>query len=125
MSDLLAVVVGIGTTPPGQNTGIDTPPTVLKSSISILRLPVLSCSTLIVNEVEPDGEFFRVKCVIFEVAVQMNVCASERSTVATSAAMVALPTLSEYVLKNTLPSTSSVACGAVELIPTELIPAVD
>ena len=43
------------------------------------------------------------------VAVQMKVCASERSTVTTLEEMSRYLTLSEYVLKNVCPSTSSVA----------------
>ena len=42
MSDLFAVVVTIGTIPPGQNTGIAVPPIVLNVSIPTDLLPIPS-----------------------------------------------------------------------------------
>ena len=57
------------------------------------------------------------------VVVQINVCASDKSTVTTLPLYSKIPTLSEYVLSFVCPCTSNVEVGCVLLIPTEPIPA--
>ena len=55
---------------------------------------------------------------MFEVAVQINVCACERSTTTTLDEISRYLTLSEYVLKKVCPLISSLDVGKVEPIPT-------
>ena len=65
MSVLSAVVVTIGTTPPGQYTGIDVPLLFLNVSIPTERPPVESCKILSVNEVDPEGGLVTTKAVSY------------------------------------------------------------
>ena len=104
MSVLSAVVVTIGTTPPGQYTGIDVPLLFLNVSIPTERPPVESCKILSVNEVDPEGGLVRTKAVMSSDAVSVNVCAVERSSVTSLEEIDDDVTDSEYVLNLVCPS---------------------